>query len=102
MKELNHLLEIVKGKTIEIPVLLAAYYGLRRSEVIGLRWSAINFEEDTITINHTVVKTSGRVSANIDSKIVAKNRTKTPLSNRTLPLYPEIKIYYLKRKKELN
>ena len=101
MKELNHLLEIVKGKTIEIPVLLAAYYGLRRSEVIGLRWSAINFEEDTITINHTVVKTSGRVSANIDSKIVAKNRTKTPLSNRTLPLYPEIKNILLEKKERI-
>ena len=101
MKELNHLLEIVKGKTIEIPDLLAAYYGLRRSEVIGLRWSAINFEEDTITINHTVVKTSGRVSANIDSKIVAKNRTKTPLSNRTLPWYPEIKNILLEKKERI-
>ena len=33
-QELNTLFEIVKGEKIEIPVILAAYYGLRRSEVI--------------------------------------------------------------------
>ena len=31
-------------------VFIAAYYGLRRSEIIGLRWSAIDFDENTITI----------------------------------------------------
>ncbi len=55
MKELNKLLEIVKNDVIEIPVFLAAYYGLRR----GLKWSAIDFKNKWIYINHTIVQVSG-------------------------------------------
>lgn len=66
MKELNQLLDIVKNDTIELPVLLVAYYGLRRSEVVGLRWSVIDFEQDTISINHTVVQVSGHATSNLE------------------------------------
>ena len=31
-------------------------YGLRRSEVLGLRWQDIDFEKDTMTIQHTVIQ----------------------------------------------
>ena len=40
---------------IETPVMLAAFYGLRRSEAVGLRWDAIDFQQNTITIQHTVI-----------------------------------------------
>jgi len=36
-------------------IFLTIFYGLRRSEVLGLRWSAIDFEENTIVINHAIV-----------------------------------------------
>ena len=42
-EELNELFECVKGDLLEVPVILAAYYGLRRSVVLGLKWSAIRF-----------------------------------------------------------
>lgn len=42
--ELNKLFEAVTGTKLELPVLLGAFYGLRRSEIIGLKWSAIDFE----------------------------------------------------------
>lgn len=48
MKELNKLLEIVKNNVIEIPFFFAAYYGLRRNEVVVLKWSVIDFENDWI------------------------------------------------------
>ena len=60
--EVNHLFEIAQGTKLEIPVLFGAFYGLRRSEVIGLKWSAIDFERNTLTIQHTVVQ------CNIDGK----------------------------------
>ena len=53
-EELQHLFEVVKGTKLELPVLVAAFYGLRRGEVCGLRWDAIDFERGTITIKHTV------------------------------------------------
>ncbi|MDR5605598.1 hypothetical protein [Paenibacillus larvae] len=36
-QELNKLFEAVKGDPIELAVLLAAFYGLRRSEIVGLK-----------------------------------------------------------------
>lgn len=61
-EEINKMLELSKSTKLEIPLLIASFYGLRRSEVIGLKWDAIDFENNIITINHTVTKT------NIDGK----------------------------------
>lgn len=81
-QELDVLFRIVKGDPIELGVILAAFYGLRRSEVIGLKWDAIDFEKKTISIKHTVTQVT------LDGKNVTiqKDRTKTKSSYRTLPL----------------
>ena len=54
--ELNRLFEIVKGDPIELGVILGAFYGLRRSEAVGLKWDAIDFKKKTIAIRHTVTQ----------------------------------------------
>ncbi len=81
-KELEQLFQVAKDDPIELGVILAAFYGLRRSEVVGLRWDAIDFEQKTITIRHTVTQ----VSLNGKSTVISKDRTKTKSSYRTLPL----------------
>ena len=53
--ELVKLLEMVKGTKLEFPVFIAVYYGLRRSEIAGLKWSSIDFTYKTLSIIHTVV-----------------------------------------------
>jgi integrase len=65
---------------------LAAFYGLRHSEVIGLKWDAIDFENSTICIRHTVNQYT------VDGKtiLVTKDRTKNKSNYRTLPLVPEM------------
>ena len=70
---------------MEFGIVSAAFYGLRRSEVVGLKWSAIDFEKKTITIRHTVTETT------VDGKhaIIEKDHAKTKSSNRTLPLVPQ-------------
>lgn len=82
--EVEKLFEAAKGTLLEIPVFLGAFYGLRRSEVLGLKWSAIDFQSNTITIKHTVT------SCNLDGKHiqVAQDTTKTKSSLRILPLVP--------------
>ena len=82
--ELNALFAVVKGSQLEIPVMLAGFYGLRRSEVLGLKWDAIDFNNNTITIRHTIT------TFNVDGKrvTVASDTTKTKSSMRTLPLVP--------------
>ena len=91
-EEVKQLLELVKDDEIYIPILLAAYYGLRRSEVIGLKWSAIDFSENTLTVRHTVHAT--------DEGIVAKDRLKTKSSYRTLTLEPFVREELLKHREK--
>ena len=85
--EMKALLEASKGTKLEIPIMLAAYYGLRRSEVLGLKWDAVDFERNTITIKHTVTECS------VDGKVilVKQDRTKTKSSMRTLPLVSAVR-----------
>jgi len=49
-EELKLLFQEVKGKRIEFAVIMAANYGLRRSEILGLKWNSIDFYYNTITI----------------------------------------------------
>lgn len=95
-EELTEMLELFEGTKMELPVMLSAYYGLRRSEAVGLRWSAIDFVNRTITICHTLEIVS------IDGKkeIVAKDRTKTKSSFRSLPLIPVVEEKLMQAKRQ--
>ncbi len=86
-EELNRLFGAAKGTQLELPILFGAFYGLRRSEVLGLKWDAIDFKNDTITIRHTVT------ACNLEGKytLIAQDTTKTKSSLRTLPLVPMFK-----------
>ena len=95
-EEMGRLFEVSRGTKLEIPILLGAFYGLRRSEVIGLKWNAIDFEQNTITIKHTV--TSCNINGRIE--IVESDTTKTKSSLRTLPLVPFVKERLLALKDE--
>lgn len=99
-KELEHLFEVVRGDPIELGVILAAFYGLRRSEAVGLKWDAIDFEKKTITIKHTVTQ----VCVDGKSTVIEKDRTKTKSSYRTLPLVAPFEqlLHKLKAEQEQN
>ena len=85
-KELERLFSVFRGDRMEVVVLIAAYYGLRRSEIIGLRWDAIDFDNNTITIH------AKAYNVYEGGKLVVKfeNKLKTKASHRTLPLIPYI------------
>lgn len=91
--EMQKLLEVIKGHRLEIPFMLAAYYGFRRSEVLGLRWSAVDFEHKLISINHKLLV--------VDKKVYLTDELKTKTSNRTLPLIPVVEKALLKHKEKI-
>ena len=99
-EELERLLEASKDHPYSLLIQMTAFYGLRRSEALGLKWDAIDFKKKTITIRHTVTQ------ATIDgkSKIIQKDRTKTKASYRSLPLVPPFEelLHRLKAEQELN
>lgn len=80
-----------EGEPIYAAVVLATLYGLRRSEVLGLRWRDIDFNRGTLTISNTVVM-SGEL------KIEAET-TKSTHSHRVISLLPDT-IPYLKSLKK--
>ena len=94
--ETVELFEAVKGHKLELGVIFGAFYGLRRSEIVGLRWESIDFEANSVTIEHTVT------IATIDNKrvVIADDTTKTKSSFRTLPLIPAIRTKLLAVKAE--
>ena len=98
VSELNKLIEVVRDTKLELPVLFGGFYGLRRSEVVGLRWSAFDFENNVFYVNHTVT------TPRIDGKriVEAKDRAKTKSSLRALPLDEGLKsrLLELKAKQE--
>ena len=95
-KQIENLIRVVKGDPIEFGVITASFYGLRRSEVLGLKWDAIDFENKTITIRHTVHE----VTVDGKTKIVASDTTKTKSSYRSLPLVKPFEEILLKMKRE--
>ena len=90
VEEIKKLLEIVKGDPLELLITVCATYGLRRSEVLGIKWSAIDFENKLLRINHKVLW--------LENRFIKSNKMKNTSSNRTLPLINTIADMFLKEK----
>lgn len=88
--QLGEVLKAFEGDMLETVVRIAVTYGLRRSEVCGLSWNAVDFEAGTLHVCQTAMVNQGAVTY-CDS-------TKTASSNRVLPLTPSIRDYLLKVK----
>ncbi len=85
----NRLLGYVIDDELMYPLLLMTLrYGLRRSEVIGLKWSAVDFEKKLLRIESVIT----------NEKNPEKNRTKTETSKATFPLLPDVRAALLMRK----
>ena len=81
-KQIEKLLEYSKGDPLEIVILLTLFYGLRRSEVIGLKWCAVDFEAKTIAIKHTVIR--------VGKTLHKSDRTKNDSSYASFPMPDKI------------
>jgi integrase len=94
--EVIELFDAAKGHKLELGVILGAFYGLRRGEVVGLRWESIDFETNTITIEHSVVV------AQVDGKktVIESDDLKAKASFRSLPLVPSFRTKLLSLKEE--
>ena len=65
---------------LEPLIKITMLYGLRRSEVLGIKWDSIDFAQRRLTILHTVSKVT---------KTVEKDKTKNKSSRRSFPLSDE-------------
>lgn len=75
--EIISLISAAEGDALELPILMGLWLGMRRSEICGLTWDNIDFENKTISIVATKL-----VNSDNEYKIV--QRTKTEGSRRTI------------------
>lgn len=71
------LFSVIEGDIAEIPILLALWLGLRRSEIMGLRWEHVDFTRRKLRIINSVVFDK-------DNKLVEKDWMKNETSSRTI------------------
>ena len=91
-------MNITASLQIKNNIYLASFYGLRRSEVLGLKWDAFDFENKTITIKHKAIQ------GKRDNKtvVILKDKTKNKSSYRTLPLVDEIIVLLKEYQKQID
>ncbi len=77
--EVDVFLSAISGHRLEVVFILALYYGLRREEILGIKWKAIR--DNKLHIEHTVT---------ITDRLISKDRTKTAESCRQYPILPVI------------
>ena len=82
----RHSFDVIRDEPLYPVVYITTLYGLRRSEVLGLKWDSIDFENNLLIIQHTVSKVT---------KAIAKDKTKNQSSRRAFPLMPEAKAIFL-------
>lgn len=93
-EDIKTILEYVKehDQDMELPIMLGAMAGLRRSEIAALTYEDFNIKNKTVTINKAMVK-------NNKNQWTIKT-TKTISSNRTIEVAQQLIDVVEKRKKE--
>ena len=87
LDQVNSLLDGIKGHAVEPAIMLAIYLGLRQSEIAGLRWQDVDFDENIVRIRNTVVRFSNSYE---------REQTKSKASRRDLYLPMALREYLLK------
>ena len=97
-EQLNKLANAAKGSYIETPVILAMVLGLRRSEIVGITWDNVDFDNRLLHINQSVIvgdssilplgtyKVIGRTNSRKPKDIILKYFLKTESSERSFAM----------------
>lgn len=72
----KHLVEVVRGHRLEALWICALSLGLRRGELLGLRWIDVDFDAETVAVRQTVLRVGGRLEI---------SQPKTQKSARLIP-----------------
>ncbi len=76
-EEIAKLIDAAVGDPCELPIVMAVWMGLRRSEICGLCWDCVDMEKGTVTVRRTLVPDK-------DNQWVLKDGAKNEGSQRTV------------------
>lgn len=81
-EEMKKLFKAAEGTRLEVVIWILGMTGIRRSELCGLKWNNIDFNNKIISIKNTRI--------NVGTKIIEKNRTKNISSTRKISISDEL------------
>jgi integrase len=82
VEQMKAFLDATKSHRFYVPFLLECHSGLRRGELLGIRWQDINFETKAISVNQSLIRTR--------QKGLVMSDPKTEKSKRTIPIADEV------------
>lgn len=83
LEETRSFLQSLNSKNHSIPFYIALATGMRRGEIMGLRWSRVNFDNQTISVTHQLKQDEDK-EGNIEWVLSPQLKTKT--SYRTIKI----------------
>ena len=90
-EQVKALMQRVEGTVWEMPVILGGLYGMRRSEILGLRWRNVDLENNTFDV-------SEQLPFKVPPKTKVIEEMAPPKSNgRTLPITELARPFFLKQ-----
>jgi integrase len=90
LKESHSYLEYFRETDLDLFIYLALFTGMRRGEIIGLNWSDIDSDAQTISIKRTAKETTLKRSDGTSKTELVLNPPKTSHSRRTIPIHPPV------------
>jgi len=84
VEQARRLLDAAAGYRFEAAVVLALAYGMRRGEVLGLHWAALDWKAGTLGVTHGVGRIKDRDKSSGRRTRPVIGELKTPKSRRTL------------------
>lgn len=95
-------LKAIEGHKLQMLFLIALGTGLRLGEILGLKWSDIDFKSETLTVRRTL-KRVGFINKDLDKDYkVIEQEPKTNTSYRTVPIPRDVFIKLREHKKKQN
>jgi integrase len=86
--ELATFLDQLRGDTLHAPILLAATTGMRRGEVLGLRWRDTDLDAGRVAVRQTLAAVRD-VDGQVGRHVLVFGEPKTAKGRRTVPLPPQ-------------
>lgn len=99
-EEMNRLIMETRDEWLHPAIVMLIFSGLRRSELLGLSWSDIDFDAKVIKINKAYTN-QGKKKPDESKQTYALVPTKTEKSNRIIPMAQQVSEVLLLRKREL-
>ena len=100
LKESHSYLEYFRETDLDLFIYLALFTGMRRGEIIGLNWSDIDSDAQTIAIKRTAKETTLKRSDGTSKTELVLNPPKTSHSKRQIPIESEV-LLALKRQQNI-